>query len=216
MPELNFQVEGAEVVAFAASPQIALKLRISNSAPGEVIHSVALRCQIMIETARRHYAAEEQTELQDLFGEPSRWSQTLRSMLWTHASTVVPAFHSQVEIDLVVPCSFDFNVAATKYFHALEDGEIPLLLQFSGNVFYASEEGGTLQVAPISWDKETKFRLPVKVWKDMMDAYYPNTAWLTLRRDVFERLYQFKVRHGIPTWEEAFERMLPVEEAVGR
>jgi hypothetical protein len=121
-----------------------------------------------------------------------------------------------VDIDLVVPCSFDFNVAATKYFHSLEDGEIPLLLQFSGNVFYAAEEGGTLQVAPISWDKETRFRLPVRVWREMMDAYYPNTAWLTLRRDVFERLYQFKVRHGIPTWEETIERVLPVEEVVGR
>ena len=53
-------------------------------------------------------------------------------------------------------------------------------------------------MAPISWDKEAKFRLPLKVWKEMMDLYYPNSAWLCLRRDVFERLQQYKVRQRHP------------------
>jgi hypothetical protein len=56
--------------------------------------------------------------------------------------------------------------------------------------------------------------MPVKVWRDMMDSYYPNTAWLCLRRDIFERVYGYKVRHGIPTWEQALEAMLLAEEAV--
>jgi hypothetical protein len=46
------------------------------------------------------------------------------------------------------------------------------------------------------------------VWKDLIDHYYPNSAWLYLRRDVFDRLYQYKVRHGIPTWEQVIERVL--------
>lgn len=214
MPELNFQVEGASVVPYAASPELALQLRIANAKSEQEVHTVALRCQIMIEATRRRYSTEEKGALQDLYGAPERWGQTLRSMLWTHVSTMVPAFRGETRVDLLVPCSFDFNVAATKYFHALEDGEIPLLLQFSGNVFYSPEEGAALQVAPISWDKEAQFRLPVVLWREMMDTYYPNTAWLNLRRDVFERLYQFKVRHSIPTWEEALTRVLPVDEAV--
>jgi len=216
MPELSFHVEGAEVVAFAAIPQIALKLAISNGQPDEPIHTVALRCQIQIEATRRRYTAEEQEKLLDLFGEPDRWSQTLRSLLWTHASVVVPAFSGNTLVDLPVPCTFDFNAAATKYFYGLESGDLPLCLQFSGTVFYAGADGG-LQVAPISWDKEARYKLPVKVWRKMMDSYYPNSAWLCLRRDVLERLYQYKVRHGIPTWEEALESVLPpVEEAVGK
>lgn len=214
MPELNFQVQEAVVLPFAVSPQLVFRLRVSNAIAGEVIHTVALRCQIQIEVSRRQYSPSEQAQLRDLFGEPERWSQTLRSLLWTHASVMVPAFCDETHVELPVPCTFDFNVAATKYFHALGDGEIPLLLQFSGNVFYAMEQGAPLQVAPISWDKECKFRLPVGVWHDMMESYYPNTAWLNLRRDVFDRLYQYKVRHGIPTWEETLERVLPVEEAV--
>jgi hypothetical protein len=211
MPDLAFGVEKAEAVPYAAAPMLAFKLRINNADPAETIHTVVLRCQIQLEVARRRYTAKEQQELRDLFGDAERWGQTLRSMLWTHASAVVPSFTSSTTVDLQVPCTFDFNVAATKYFHGLSDGEIPLNLMFSGNMFYA-DETGSLRVAPISWDKETKFRLPQKVWKDMMDAYYPNSAWLSIRRDVFERLYQYKVKNGIPTWEQAIESILAMSE----
>ena len=207
MPDLSFEVEKAEAVAFAAAPLLAFKLRISNRDAEEPIHTIALRCQIMIDTARRGYRGEDQERLRDLFGEPERWGQTLRPMLWTHTSVVVPSFTGGTVVELPVPCTFDFNVAATKYFAGLADGEVPLNLQFSGTVFYVAESGA-LQVAQIPWEKEARYRLPVLVWNQMMDIYYPNTAWLCLRRDVFDRLYRYKVRHGIPTWEQAIERML--------
>lgn len=204
MPDLNFQVESVEAVAFAVAPLLVFKLRVTNANAGELIQTVALRCQIQIEPTRRHYNAEEQNQLLDLFGEPERWSQTLRTMLWTHASVVVLPFTDATTVELPVTCTFDFNVAATKYFAGLADGEVPLCLLFSGTVFYEAADGA-LQVAQISWEKETKYRLPVAVWKKMMDLYYPNSAWLCLRRDVFERLHQYKMRRGIPTWEQALE-----------
>jgi hypothetical protein len=207
MPDLQFTIESAEPVQYAAAPLLAFKVRIANNPSEDIIHTVALRAQIQIEVTRRKYDSNEQARLLDLFGEPDRWAQTLRNMLWTHASVVVPRFTGSVLADVPVPCTFDFNVAATKYFHGVTSGDLPLCFQFSGTVFYQGD-GGTLQVAPISWDKEAKFRLPVKVWKDLMDVYYPNSAWLALRRDTFEKLYQYKVREGIPTWEEALERAL--------
>lgn len=217
MPDLNFHVDGVEVVANAATPLLAFKLHLSASDPAQTIHTVALRCQIQLEATRRKYTAEDQERLLDLFGEPSRWGQTLRSLLWTHANLVVPSFTGSTLVDLPVPCSFDFNVAATKYFAGLADGEVPVCLQFSGTVFYAGPEGH-LQVAPISWDKEARFKLPVKIWGEMMETYYPNTAWLCLHKDVFDQLYQYKMKHGISTWEEVMERILPltVEETVIR
>jgi hypothetical protein len=213
MPDLRFKIEEAIVVPFAIAPTLAFKLRITNANADEIIHTVALRCQIQLEVTRRRYAPEEQARMRDLFGEPERWSQTLRSLLWTHVSIVVPSFKGSTLVDLPVHCTFDFNVAATKYFEGLSDGEIPLHLMFSGTVFYADSED-ILQVAPISWEQEAKFRLPLKVWRDMMDSYYPNNVWLNLRRDVFERLNQYKTQHGIPTWEQALERVLPMEETV--
>jgi hypothetical protein len=211
MPDLNFRVEHAEAVPFAAAPLIAFRVRVENANAEETIHTVALRVQIQIETTRRGYDRQDQERLLDLFGEPNRWAQTLRPMLWTHASVVIPAFAGNTLVDLQVPCTFDFNIAATKYFHALSGGDIPLQLMFSGNTFY-TDTRGSLQVAPISWDKEARFKLPVTIWKEMMDLYYPNSAWLCLRRDVFERLLQYKMRRGMPTWEQALESVIPVVE----
>jgi Family of unknown function (DUF6084) len=212
MPDLGFQIESAEMVTNAASPLLAFKLRVTNFTQ-ETIHTVALRCQIQLEVTRRRYSAKDQARLRDLFDEPSRWGQTLKNLLWTHSSLVVPSFQGTTVVDVQVPCTFDFNVAATKYFDGLTEGEVPVCLQFSGTVFYANPQGD-LQVAPIPWDKEARFRLPVKVWQDMMASYYPNRAWLCIHKDVFDRLHQYKVRRGIPTWEEVLESILPIEETV--
>jgi Family of unknown function (DUF6084) len=205
MPDLKFQVEGAEPVANAASPTLAFKVRITNQT-GEPVHSVALRVQVQIEPVRRRYTPAEQERLQELFGEPERWSNTLRPLLWANLNINVPAFTGSTVVDVLVPCTFDFNIAVTKYIYGLENGDLPTTLLFSGTVFHAGAMG--LQIAQIPWDREAGYRLPVSAWKQMMDVYFPNTAWLCLRREVFEQLYEFKSRHGLPTWEQAVEKML--------
>jgi hypothetical protein len=206
MPDLDFRVESVAPVPYAAAPSLSFQLRVANKNRETVIHSMALRAQIQIEVARRNYTVQEQARLSDLFGEPSRWGQTLKTMLWTHVAVSVPSFQGETTVAIPVPCTFDFNVGTTKYFHGLNEGDLPLNFLFSGTLFYHGENGD-LQVAPISWEKEAKFRLPLKIWKQMIDEYYPNTAWLCLRRDAFERLYEYKVRNGIPTWEEVIERL---------
>jgi hypothetical protein len=206
MPDLDFRVESVAAISYAAAPSLSFKVRVRNADLEEVIHSIALRAQIQIEATRRHYSAGEQVRLSDLFGEPARWGQTLKTMLWTQVAVNVPPFQGETNVEIPVPCTFDFNVASTKYFHGLREGDLPLNFLFSGTAFYRGEQD-ELQVAPISWEKEAKFRLPLKIWKQMIDEYYPNTAWLCLRRDAFDRLYEYKVRNGIPTWEEVIERI---------
>jgi hypothetical protein len=179
---------------------------VTNSGDAD-IHSVILRCQIQLDAARRHYTADEQIELQDLFGDASRWADTLRSLLWANTSTIIPAFARETTIDLQVPCTFDFNVATTKYFAGIKAGDIPVTCFFNGTVFY-DDGTGALQATQIPWEKEAAYRLPVQVWREMMDAYYPNVAWLCLHRDVFERLHQYKIEKGIPTFDEALLQIL--------
>jgi hypothetical protein len=205
MPDLAFQIENAAPVAGAASPQLAFHLRITN-ASGEPIHSIMLRVQVQIEPVRRRYSGTEQEHLTELFGEPERWSQTLRPLPWTSVSVNVPGFTGSCVADVVVPCTFDFNVAMTKYVYGLENGDLPTIMLFSGSIFHAGQMG--LQVAQIPWDREASYRLPVRVWKQMMDSYYGDAAWLCLRRDVFEQLYEFRARHGLHTWDQALERLL--------
>jgi len=211
MPDIDFEVTAAESVPYAAAPLLNLKLRLTNRNADEQIQNVMLRCQINLEVARRGYTDAEKSRMFELFGEPERWGQTLKTMLWTHASVVVSPFADTTTIDLPVPCTFDFNVAATKFFGGLESGEVPLLLLFSGTMFYR-DEFGDLQIGQISWDKEAQFRLPVKIWQEMMEHYYPNSAWLNLRRDVFEKLQNYKIHRGLPTFEQALESLLPDDE----
>jgi hypothetical protein len=133
-------------------------------------------------------------------------------MLWTHASTMVPAFADRTLADLPVPCTYDFSVAMTKYFDALDDGEVPLSLLFSGTIFYKGPTQA-LQAAPISWDKEASYRLPVATWRRMMEQYYPNAVALSVHKDVFDRLHRFKVSAGHITWEQAIEDLLESAES---
>jgi hypothetical protein len=207
MPDLNFEVVGAEVPPFAAVPTHVFKLSVENSNAQERISSVALRCQIQLAVTRRRYSPNEQARLLEVFGEPKRWGETLRSLLWTTVSTVVPQFSGSATVDLPVPCTYDFEVVSTKYFDALEDADIPLTFLFSGTIFYEGEEG-YVQVGQISWSKDASYRLPVATWRAMIDRYYPNSAWIRLHKDVFDRLYQYKAIHGLPTWEEVIERLV--------
>jgi Family of unknown function (DUF6084) len=211
MTDLSFQVQGVEVVSHSVAPLLSFKVRVTEANLSCSIHTVALRCQIQLEVTRRRYSPIDQQRLLDLFGEPGRWSQTLRNLLWTHANVIVPSFTGSTVADIPVPCSFDFNVAATKYFDGLTDGDIPVCMQFSGTVFYPNAQGA-LQVAPIPWDKEARFRLPIKTWRDMMEIYYPNSAWLCLHKDAFDRLQQYKMKNGIPTWEELIDKILPSQD----
>ncbi len=211
MPDLRFQVETAQATPNAATPMLTFKVRATD-ADMQPIHSIALRVQVQIEPVRRRYSSAEQARLKELFGEPERWSQSVHPLLWTNASVNVPAFDGSLVFDVGVACTFDFNIAVTKYIYGLDGGEIPATLLFSGTVFHAGRMG--LQVAQIPWDRDASYRLPVQLWKEMMDLYYPHSAWLCLRRDVFEKLDAFRAQHGIPTWEQALERMIEMAEEV--
>jgi hypothetical protein len=208
VPDLSFRVTGVDAPPHTATPALRFKLAVRNADPEEAIQAIMLHCQMRIEPTARQYSDVEKRKLLDLFGEPARWSKTLRSMLWTHSDVVVPPFRGEIEADLPAECTFDLTIASAKYFDALEGGEAPLMFLFSGTVFYEAD-GGRMQIAQIPWSNETAYRLPVSAWKNMIDTHYPNTAWLCLRRDVFDRLHRYKVERGLPTWEQTLESMLP-------
>ena len=207
MPDLNFEVTGVDPAVRGLVPLLHFKIKITNQPATETIQSVILQTQIQIQSPQRAYSPNEKKKLFELFGAPEQWGQTLRNKLWTHANTMVRSFAGETEAILSVPCSYDLNMAATKYFYGIEEGEVPLLFLFSGTIFYAGVDG-RLQVQQISWNKESAYRMPVQRWQELMQFHYPNSAWLYLERDVFERLLEFKRRSGTATWEQAVERLL--------
>ena len=207
MPDLKFNVTGVEPAARGLMPLLHFNLEISNQPATEAIQAVMIQAQIQIQSAQRAYDVGERAKLEELFGTPDRWGQTLRNRLWTHASATVPSFREDTKVILPVQCTYDFNVIATKYFYALEGGEVPLLFLFSGTIFYAGSRDELL-VQQISRDKECTYRMPAKVWADLMNHHYPNSAWLSVQRDIFDRLSEFKRNHSLLTWDQVFELLL--------
>jgi Family of unknown function (DUF6084) len=209
IPVLDFEVLDVGV-ARGVVPLLSFRLRITEHA-GVPVDAVTLESQIQIEAARRRYKdPREQEALLDIFGEPHRYSKTVRTMVLAIATTQVQRFTGSTEAHVKVSSSFDLGLAWVKYFHALEQGEVPLAFQFSGTIFYQNEEGA-LQICKIPWDREAAFRMPLSVWKQMVDEHYPDDNWLTLRRDVFDRLYRYRARNSLSTWEEAITQLLAGE-----
>jgi len=203
--QLSFAVVDIVADRFAASPHLKVRLRIEEST-GEVLHAVALRCQLMIEPQRRSYDESETSGVAEVFGDRDRWTQTLKPFLWTHASTVTPGFTGSLEVDLPVACSYDLDLVAAKYFTSLTDGEVPVRLLFSGTTFSRGVSGFSVEQIP--WDLEATYRLPVAAWREVMDHFYPGTGWLRLDRDVLAALQRFKAERGLTTWDEVATTLL--------
>jgi hypothetical protein len=205
MAELTFGCTQASAERYAATPALSLRLTIAEKS-GARVHAIALRCQIRIEPQRRRYSAAEAQRLHDLFGDTSRWADTVKPVQLATVSTMVPAFTSLTELDLRVPCTYDLEVASARYLCGLDDGTIPLLLLFSGTVFIAHGTG--YSVEPIPWSSEASYRMPVSVWRDVVDEHFPGSAWLRCSRETLDALSVFKSRHALPTWDATLTALL--------
>jgi hypothetical protein len=188
LTDLVFDCVDAQPDRYAAVPTLQLRLRISETT-GERVHAIALRCQIRIEPQRRRYSTEEADGLLELFGEPARWGDTLKPMQFANVSLMVPGFAGSIEVDLP----------------ALGDGEVPLLLLFSGTVFTKGTSG--FSVGQVPWHKEAVYRLPVSVWREIMDRFFPGSGWIRVRRDTLDALQRFKAVRALPTWDDALEAL---------
>jgi hypothetical protein len=205
-PLLSFAVEDGGALKHAAVPTLRFAVRI-ESAAGATVRSAALTVQVRIAATRRQYGERDRERLVELFGQADQWGRNLRSLHWLNAPLQVGLFDGSTVADLLLPCTYDLEVTASRYFHALADGEVPLEFLFGGSVFYAGPDS-RLQVQPVAWDQEAEYRLPVSVWREMMDRHFPGSAWLRLRRDAFDRLHAYKADRALLSWEEAVDSLL--------
>ena len=83
------------------------------------MRSILLDTQIQIAARRRPYGEAEQASLVELFGTPERWGTTLRTLLWTRTTLVVPPFTDSAEVTLPVACSYDLEASAASYLSGL-------------------------------------------------------------------------------------------------
>jgi hypothetical protein len=209
MIELAFTVSGAARLEYAAVPTLRLTVRATADAP---VRSILLDVQVQIAARRRRYDAAAHDRLFEVFGPPADWGTTLRTLVWHRGTVVVPGFDGSTEFSVDVPCTYDLEVAASRYLAALEDGVVPLELLFSGSVFAATGPGGALQITRLPWELEAAYALPVATWRDVMDTYFRGTSWVRLRQDAFDRLAAYRSRNALATWEAAIDALLAASE----
>jgi Family of unknown function (DUF6084) len=207
---LRFACTGSRPEPHAAGPALQLDLRVEDGT-GRRVHAVALRVQIRIDPRPRRYTAEETARLTDLFGEPNRWGDTLQPLQLATVPVLTPSFTNSTTVAVNVPLTYDLDIAAARYLHGLDAGEIPLTLLFSGTMFYAGDTGVQLGLVP--WHEEAEHRLPVAVWRAAMDEHFPGSGWVRLRRDTLDRLAAFRSAHTLLSWDNAVERLLKEAES---
>ncbi len=205
MSDYTFTLVSVFAEQYAVAPQLTARLRICE-ATGQRIHAIALRAQVRIEPQRRRYDEAEQNGLRGLFGDRDRWVDTLKPFLWMQCNTTLQGFTGATEVDLVLPCTYDFDVVGARYLHALDAGTVPLTLLFSGTVFTRGQNGFGVQQVP--WDCEARYDMPVAVWREMIESYFPNTGWIRLDHDVLSSLADYRARHGLMSWEETVQSLL--------
>ncbi|HJY73729.1 MAG TPA: DUF6084 family protein, partial [Streptosporangiaceae bacterium] len=195
----------AHATRYAATPTLSFTLHITESTDARV-HAIALRCQIRIEPHRRRYSAAEAQRLHDLFGDPSRWAETVKPIQLATVTTMVPTFTAVTEADLQVPVTYDLEVTSARYLYGLDDGTVPLLLLFSGTVFVANGDGFSVELVP--WSAEASYRMPVSIWRELADVHFPNSAWLRCSRETLDELSAFKAKRALPTWDSTLQALL--------
>ena len=214
MPHLTFQVLSVRTDPLSVAPTLIFTLKTENSDENEEVVSIILRCQINIEAQLRLYDpdGEEAERLFEIFDRPNKFGTTLRSLVWAQTTVLVPRFIGSGSFEVPIVFTYDYEVTSAKYFSAIKSGEIPIAFLFSGTILYKEPtDDGRIQISRIPSDTESAYRLPLATWKLAVEDYFPNSAWLRLQRDTVEKLYAYKVRKGVPTLDQALQRLIDSE-----
>ena len=205
VPAPEFEITGAAHLAFAATPTM-LFGALASEPQGIEVQSIALTAQVMIDPARRGYDPETRERLSELFGPPASWAPSTSGLAWARVATNVPGFTGATTFGIDVPCTYDLEVAATKYFYAVRDGQVPLSFHFNGNVFYRS--AGQLQVAPVSWSSSAQYRMPIETWKAMIAEHYPGGGWIRVSNETLAALQRRRADQGLASFDACLQGLL--------
>jgi hypothetical protein len=205
MTDLRFDVIDVRAAEQAAAPAVVFTVGIAD-AGGARIHGIHLHVQAQIDPRARHYSADEQARVYALFGDPPQWDRSLRPLAWAQITTMVRGFTGRTDVAIAVPCTYDLEVGASRYLHAVREGEITVRLLFSGTIFVASDSGFSIEQVP--WDREARCQVPARLWTEVMEAHFPGCGWLRLRRETLDALLAFKDRQALVSWDETMDRLL--------
>jgi hypothetical protein len=203
--DLTFVVQDLTAERFSVTPRLTARIGVVTDST-EPIQAIALQCQVRIEPVRRPYSDAEADGLTDLFGPRERWATTQHTFLWQHCTAMVQGFVGTTIVSMPLECTYDFEVTASKYLHALRDGTVPLLFLFSGTIFVPGERGFSVQ--RVSWECEARHDMPVSVWHELIRMHYPIPGWGRLGPDTVAALADYRAARGMLDFEDAVSTLL--------
>lgn len=204
--EPQFTILSAEPIEYSATPGVRFHLHVTEP-EGREVYTIALSAQIHIDPARRGYDEATRERLVELFGAPERWGATTHSFQWARVQCLVPSFTGSTAFALEVPCSYDLEVASSKYFDSVNDSEVPLSFHFNGTVLYRGDDD-RLQVVLVPWSCSSRWEMPVAVWKRTIDAHYPGGGWIRLEHETLAAISREKASRGLHSFDATVRDLL--------
>ncbi len=212
--EPEFKVVSAEPVARSVEPALSFKGTITDASQRPV-YLIALTAIVVVEPGKRSYAPGERERLMELFGGPERWASTTGAFRWAATSAMVHGFTGEGEFELVVPVSYDLEIASAKYFGALDEGgTVPLRFHFNGSILYERGDG-RVQTTPVPWDRSERFEMPMEAWTTAHRRAPPLRNWVPLHSETVSRIEDLKAKMGAPTFDDAVTRIIDRAEQGG-
>jgi Family of unknown function (DUF6084) len=211
VPAPEFAVTGAAHLPFAATPTMRFEAAVTEP-EGVAVQSIALTAQVMIDPARRGYDPETRERLAELFGPPSSWAPSTSGLAWARVAAAVPGFTGSATFAMEVPCTYDLEVAAAKYFYAVQDGLVPLSFHFNGNVFYRGDEPThPLMVVPVTWSSTAQYSMPIATWRAMIAEHYPGGGWIRVGDETLAALNDRRGARGLSSFDACVRELLELD-----
>lgn len=205
-PDPEFTVVGARAEEYAASPTVVFSLRVREPSERE-IYTIALSVRILVDPTGRSYNEEAREALFDLFGPAEHMAASMQSLVWGQVGVLAPSFTGEETFDVSVPCTYDLEVATSKYFASLPDGVAPLDFHFNGTILYSGEDD-RLQIVHVPWRCTARYRMPVAVWRQAVDASFAQTGWIRLHDETLARLRRRQAERGAPSFDALVAELL--------
>lgn len=209
VPAPEFAVTGAAHLPFAATPTMRFQGAVTEP-EGVEVQSIALTAQVMIDPARRGYDPKTRERLAELFGPPASWAPSTSGLAWARVAATVPGFTGSAAFAIEVPCTYDLEVAAAKYFYAVCEGLIPLSFHFNGNVFYRGERG-QMMIVPVSWSSTAQFSMPIATWRAMIAEHYPGGGWIRVDDETLAALNDRRGARGLSSFDACVRELLELD-----
>ena len=207
MTSLSFSCPGVRTERYSLSPSLIFRVRIDED-EGAGVHAVALTTQIRVEPRRREYSDAEAERLMDLFGERSRWADTMQPMQFATVATMVPGFGGATEVDVTVPCTTDLEVAAGRLLRSPRRGRGAAAAAVQRHGLRRSRRPLPATRSPASPGaprRRTGSRSgPGRRWSACTSRTAPGSAGPA----TLDALIRYKNTHALPTWNHVMESLL--------